>query len=251
MANLLFVIISAGTLGVAAIFGTIGRIMYRKRGYASTPASVILCISAFMALMCLIMGVIGTATSIKRIPEDHVRILSRGGEVFRVLDDGYHYMWEIIPYDEYNLSRRWRTSSFTPAEGETVDGIQWPIIIEEDGRDRGVNVTVDWRIKSDGEYIESAWQSIRRHSRENNNPGAKLEDRMWHKEVAPSVRDAVAQCSEEEGYVFYKAKTTSDFNEIERCIEGRFDGIITFREDRRDTSLYEIRNVRNVRVFLV
>ena len=247
MPTILFLIIAAGLAGILAVCIPVGVRMSRRLGLDTSVMEVFTwMVAAIAAIGFLVVFSLGITSSIKRVPEDHVRVLSRSGESFRILDNGTYWIWEVIPFDEHNISRRWRTSSFSPAEGETRDGVQKLVNIDENGQDWDVNVTVDWRIKSDGEYIESAWHTVRRHSRELN-PGAKLEDRMWHKEVADNVREAVENCSD--NHIFSTAETSEELNEIERCIEKEFAKISDFRYRNEDASLYEVRNARNVRVF--
>ena len=246
MPTIILLIISAGLAAILAISVPAAiKISRRLRSDTSVKEALVWTLAVLALIGCLVTFIVGITGAIKRVPEDHVRVLSRSGESFRVLDNGTYWVWEIVPFNEHNISRRWRTSSFSPAEGETRDGIQSLVNIRGKHGDLAVNVTVDWRIKSDGKYIEAAWDTVRRHSRALN-PGAKLEDRMWHKEVSDSVREAVQNCSE---HIFLGADTAAELIPIERCVERKFEEISEFRYENEDASFYEIRNVRNVRVF--
>lgn len=241
MPSLLFVVLSAGFIVLAVVTSICA-------AKAQKP------IWEFFFCLCVmsVLGAIVTAgltfSSMKRVPEDHIRVLSRSGEIFRVLDSGQHFVWEIVPYNSHNISRRWRSSSFLPAEGETRDGLQEPLTAEtENGKKYKVNLTVEWRLKSDGEYVNMAWHAVRRHARENDTPGAKLEDRLWHKETASIVKETLESCLE--NHSIAKAKESGVYEAIERCVENRFYSQNKRRYDHDDTSFYEIRNVRNITAF--
>ena len=241
MPSILFIIIGAGLITLASALIWIA--------YRALPDNALECFCFIAGATCLLAGLVVILlgfSSIKRVPEDHVRVLSRSGEPFRVMESGVHMVWEIIPYDDHNISRRWRSSSFSPGEGETRDGTQQPALVRENGETYHVNLTVDWRLRSDDENVIQAWEAVRRHSRDNGS-GAKLEDRLWHREASDIVKKALEDCLE--NISIAKADESHEYSHIETCVEDRFSVLNEKRYVEESTALYEIQNVRNVRVF--
>ena len=95
MPTIILLIISAGLAAILAISVPTGIKISRRLGSDTSVKEALVWTLAVIALIgFLVTFIVGITGAIKRVPEDHVRVLSRSGESFRVLDNGTYWVWE-------------------------------------------------------------------------------------------------------------------------------------------------------------
>ena len=145
---------------------------------------------AIIGLVSLVFLTLFLGFGTKRVPDDHIRVLHRGGEPFRILEEGTHYVAEFKPFDDANFSCRPRINSRVPGQDTIADGVaKWAQIGD---RETSFEIGVDtqWNLICTPEGVLEAWKYSKR-----NFDAVKLESAIYQRVVVPAVNKVISKCA--------------------------------------------------------
>ena len=180
MAILIFIIVFASLFVVLLMAASLNQETYGE----AYPFLYVL--SGIMLILTIVFVFLG----MQRVPDNHIRILSRSGEPFKVLDEGQHYVAEFVPYQSTNFSCRPRISSYIPGQDTIIDGAaKWAEI----GKTRETSFYVKsdflWNLNCDKESALRAYNIVAR-----NKDRVKIEDKLFQSHVVPFTHQAIQRC---------------------------------------------------------
>lgn len=187
---------------------------------------------AIISLVALVFLTVSLGFGTKRVPDDHIRILHRSGEPFRILEEGTHYVAEFKPFDDANFSCRPRINSRVPGQDAIADGVAKWAQIGPRGSAFEISVDTQWKLICTPEGILKAWEYTKR-----NLDTVKLESGIYQRHVVPIVDEAISACepeiSEDDGRESIKDYYSA--GEGGRCVQNMLAS--------HDSEMVEIQNV--------
>ena len=169
MAILIFIIVFASLFVILLMAASLNHETYGE----AYPALYVL--SGIMLILTIVFVFLG----MQRVPDNHVRVLSRSGEPFKVLEEGQHYVAEFIPYQSSNFSCRPRISGYIPGQDTITDGVaKWAEIGKTRETIFYVKADFLWNLICDEESALRAWNIVAR-----NKDSVKLEDKLFQSHV--------------------------------------------------------------------
>ena len=159
-------------------------------------------------LFLIAFGLGAFFTTWQYLPNDHIHVLSREGEVFGIKREDPYFMAEWTTWDKLTINTRSRVSFFEVPEqkpGQPV--VSPPTLKTQDEIPVVVHAKVEWQPKVDtDEIVEKMFQDVLRH-REQSSVGYAL----WVGHVSKNVREAMEDC----GVNLHSSERSLDINEAD------------------------------------
>lgn len=149
----------------------------------------------FMAVCCSVLAIgcfIGSFFTVwYYLPNDHVDVLTREGEIFEIKREDPYFMGEWVPWDTVSINTRTRNSFFNlPEQSGDQPVLKPPTVPSSDGIPLRIYARVAWRPDtSTDSKVENLYQGYIRHRKQ-----SKVGYAIWHSYTGPKTRDAMEDC---------------------------------------------------------